>query len=377
MLLGSPEKEPEDLCTAGDFGKPGEDKYSFGTMRQDGKDVPVIVDSNGKVVHTGKFVGKYDIDPAKNTRVAVFPFNSITLKKGQTIDASPRGNDKVSALTSPVALLSRGPVNISGSVRMSGQKGEKGGTFAGDQPPTGNIPGGDGGPGGQEGGKGENQKDGGAGYGPGGGKGGAAGNPAGGGGGGGFGGAGGNGGTGSQGAAGGAGGDADPNDIVDRLQGGSGGGAGGGGGAGMANPGYGSGGGGGGGAIQIGSCKEINIEGSITVNGGEGGPGDLGAGGGGSGGAVVLHAPKISISGSVNAKGGTGGASAQAGEAGGGGGGGKVAVITVPGGFNAGDQKNIHLGGGQQGGRNATNGNDGVFTPSTELHKKCKCPPAK
>jgi hypothetical protein len=79
----------------------------------------------------------------------------------------------------------------------------------------------------------------------------------------------------------------------------------------------------------------------------------------------------------VDAKGGPGGASAPAGEAGGGGGGGKVAVITVPGGFNAGDQKNIHLGGGQQGGKNAANGNDGVVTQSTDLAKKCKCPPAK
>jgi hypothetical protein len=145
----------------------------------------------------------------------------------------------------------------------------------------------------------------------------------------------------------------------------------------MANPGYGSGGGGGGGAPQIGSCKEINIDGNVSVNGGEGGPGDLGAGGGGSGGAVVLHAPKISISGSVDAKGGPGGASVLADEAGGGGGGGKVAVITVPGGFNAGDQKNIHLGGGQQGSKNAANGNDGVVTQSTDLAKKYKCPPAK
>jgi hypothetical protein len=83
-------------------------------------------------------------------------------------------------------------------------------------------------------------------------------------------------------------------------------------------------GGSGGGAMQISVAGNLQLQGTISANGGNGsGTG----GGGGSGGSISINAGSLLGSGSISANGGSG-----AGAIGGGGGGGRIAIIS---GFNA------------------------------------------
>jgi hypothetical protein len=243
--------------------------------------------------------------------IAVFDFSTITVNSSQEF---------VGTGTLPLALLSRGDININGTIDVSA--------------PTSlfnNLPN-SGGPGGF-----------GNDSGPGAGTVGSASNlhvyaaP----GGGGFGGPGGNGGLITPGAnglpivhfAGGAPGGSSYGNLALLLQGGSGGGS--------LNTRAGFlAGGGGGGAIEVGAVGRIKIGGSILANGGNGLSG-------GSGGGIFLHGDSVALSGVLSAEGGS---NDFGDDGGGGGGGGRVAILTEPGGFT-----------GSVGGINVSGGADSTF----------------
>ncbi|MGA2246085.1 MAG: LamG domain-containing protein [Verrucomicrobiota bacterium] len=235
---------------------------------------PVLLDSASNVLYTGVI---YNQGGIFDSNVAVFAFSSIVIGVGVTI--TPSGDN-------PVALLSRGSIDLAGTINASGTNG-------GNQ---GDGFGGAGGPGGGGGGVGS----GGSGQGPGGG-------------GGGFGGLG-NGSWGDGGSFGGQGAGWNPSlpaaptygDLTAYLQGGSGGGA-----SGANLFGTGAGGGGGGGAVELGAGVAITLESTagILVPGGLGGGGEAINTGGGSGGGVFLHAATVTFNGAplVNASGDGGG----------------------------------------------------------------------
>ncbi|MDX2035866.1 MAG: hypothetical protein SFX72_04385 [Isosphaeraceae bacterium] len=365
---------PDKFDSLGTFGVRGHDKYIFDI--KDEKPVLRAGDPMKTVLHTGVFVGRGPLGGG----VAIFDFDSIDLAAGQMIEARDSISDN-NALT-PLVLLSRGDVKISGSIDARGRNGGPGGTvgaFPNNNPPSNHAQGGAGSSGGSPGGQGGPlAADGMTGQGAGGGKGGAS--IGGGGGGGGFGAAGG-GGQSNGGGDGGAGG-AEYGNIERKLEGGSGGGGGGGGGGGMVNAGSGAGGGGGGGAVAIISLKTIEVAGSIDVRGGEGGPGDapgllagFGGGGGGSGGSIYLYGTKVSLAMAaiLEASGGKGGAagSAASAGAGGGGGAGRVLITTMKDGFMGIEgNANIKLAGGEAGGTGASAGSSGT----AEFRTDYACP---
>jgi len=244
------------------------------TVYTSGSNSPDLMDSASNVLYTGVI---YNQGGIFDSNIAVFAFSSISIGAAVMITASG---------TNPVALLSRGSIDLAGTINASGTNG-------------GNQDdgfGGAGGPGGGSGGFGS----GGSGQGPGGG-------------GGGFGGLG-NGSWGDGGSFGGQGAGWNPaltaaptyGDLTAYLQGGSGGGA-----SGANLFGSGAGGGGGGGAVELGSGVAITLEptAGILVPGGVGGGGQAINTGGGSGGGALLHAPTITFNGEpvVNAAGDGGG----------------------------------------------------------------------
>lgn len=79
----------------------------------------------------------------------------------------------------------------------------------------------------------------------------------------------------------------------------------------------------GGGAVQLDISGTLTVNGSITANGGDGGAFSITSGGGGAGGSVYLQAGTLSGSGTISANGGNGG---NATTDGGGGGGGRIAI---------------------------------------------------
>jgi hypothetical protein len=245
--------------------------------------------------------------------IAVFDFSTIKVDSDQVF---------VGTGTLPLALLSRGDINLNGTIDVSA-------------PPAvnNNFPS-PGGPGGFD-----------SAHGPGAG---ASGFPTNNGGfvapgGGGFGGAGGNGGLVTVGPngnpivtfAGGAPGGSSYGNLGILLQGGSGGGN-------IFNRAGLFFGGGGGGAIEVGAVGGITIAGSILANGGSG----MSAASGGSGGGIFLHGDSVALSGVLSAEGGGN----PNFDGGGGGGGGRVDILTGPGGFT-----------GNVGGINVSGGAGGTF----------------
>jgi len=97
-------------------------------------------------------------------------------------------------------------------------------------------------------------------------------------------------------------------------------------------------GGGGGGAIEVGAVGGIIVSGSILANGGS-------AGSGGSGGGIFLHGDSVALSGVLSAQGGGGYSSLSFPLGGGGGGGGQVLIQAGPGGFT-GNVGGINVSGG-------------------------------
>lgn len=119
----------------------------------------------------------------------------------------------------------------------------------------------------------------------------------------------------------------------------------------------------GGGVVRIGSTSTIDIDGTISVDGGLGeGGASTRAGGGGSGGSLYLTTATLSGAGSLSAIGGDGGdRDSGTGSAGGGGGGGIVSVKYVTNtDFDL--VSGVAVSGGSAGANpsNATNGSDGV-----------------
>lgn len=117
-------------------------------------------------------------------------------------------------------------------------------------------------------------------------------------------------------------------------------------------------GGGGGGAIELGAGNrlDVTVDGSISVDGGEGDTDDQHGGGGGSGGAIVLHATFGGLcDGGLSARGGAGGDDGGFGfSEGGGGGGGRITVLTLES-----NCETVVTGGSSP---NGTAGDDGVTT---------------
>jgi uncharacterized repeat protein (TIGR01451 family) len=266
----------------------------------------------------------------------IFMFDSITVPSGATVQGVG---------TFPLILLSRGSVQVGGTIHVNGSNATPTAPSCQANTPS------PGGPGGFAGGRGTtaNPGAGSPGSGPGGGGGGPASTA--GSGGGGYGGAGGAGGSG-----GGAGGVA-YGDLTATFQGGSGGG-----GAGT-NSGdgcQGASGGGGGGALMISAGTDINIAatGVVASYGGNGALSDTGASAGGGGGGVILRAPLVTNNGATRANGGGGGPGGCCG-GGGGGGGGRVLVIGTPAG--AGSYAVAGGGGGSGSGAGAA-GSTGVTT---------------
>jgi hypothetical protein len=356
---------PTSFTSLGTFGVNGVNQYFVGETVTNGVDYPVIVDSTGQTRYTGVFIGNF----FQGTQVAVFDFTSFMLNAGQTLSStSVPNNGNLFTLPSPVALLSLSGMTIAGTITANGGNGTQGALV---KNCNGCGLGGMAYAGGGQGGSVVNGASG-VGGGPSGGGIGQAMNPATGGGGGGFGGGGGNGAA-SGDKAGGAGGAAVVAKLVDKLQGGSGGGAGGGGSANMANPAYSSGGGAGGGAIELSACCDIDITGTINVNGGSGGLGYLGAGGGGSGGGILIAADTVTIgnAGMLLANGGSGGGTGDFGTVGGGGGGGEAYIETAINGFT--NDGMILLNGGPAGSPDAIAGGNGTVDTDTNF-QPCPAP---
>lgn len=213
----------------------------------------------------------------------VFNFTTVNIPSGVTVTF------KKNTQNTPVTILAKGDVTISGTISVNGGNA------------NGRLPG-EGGPGGFTGGvAGGAKASGTGGEGPGGGRGGAGRNDsnewAGGGGGGGYSSGGGGGAANSAPAgSGGAGGGTYGNDRILPLIGGSGGGAGG-----STTGRVGGGGGGGAGGIIIASSGTITINGSVTANGGSGGTYDgWCSGGGGGNGRIRIEAWSNKFSGSFN-----------------------------------------------------------------------------
>jgi hypothetical protein len=278
---------------------------------------------------SGGFLGPPLVTGVFYHGIAVFDFSSITVNSGQVfLGIGP----------SPLALLSRGDININGTIDVSA-------------PPVVNnnlpSPGGPGGFGSSSGpgfgGDGSAPLNGSFFSAPGGG---------------GFGGRGGNGGliTPSPNGspiihfAGGAPGGAGYGNLAISFQGGSGGGS-------LFDKAGFFAGGGGGGAIEVGAVGGITIGGSILADGASGYSG-------GSGGGIFLHGDSVALTGLLSAAGGS--INIPPGEGGGGGGGGgRVAILAEPGGFT-GDVSGINVSGGG-GGTFSTfafsaSGEPGVFT---------------
>lgn len=206
----------------------------------------------------------------------VYHFTSITIGPGVIVRL--RGPELNMA---PVFWLASGPVQIDGTIDLTGENGHPGSLTPGDRRPS--IPGAGGYPGGMGGLNSSPQS--GTGPGRGGAQNGAHG---------------GGGGHDGNGGGGSLGGPSYGNPFLTPLLGGSGGGGG---------ATIGGGGGAGGGAILIASSVSIAVNGSVVANAGSGGPSGSaggGTGGGGSGGAIHLLAPTISGSGMLRA-GGAGG----------------------------------------------------------------------
>ena len=283
---------PVDFQSLGSF-IPGNGTYSINTSG----DAPTL---------TGPGVNFTGVDDP-NSGAAVFDFNTIVIGSSVIVNATG---------LRPLALLSRGNLNVAGQINVSAD-GQTAGPGGGDGGTTRASGGGIGG-----GGPGtvtsippfSSIASGGAG-------------------GGGFGGAGANGNSITyfgQTAAGGRGG-IQYGDLQLHLQGGSGGG---GGGIGSCQP---HSGGGGGGAIELGAVFNVGVVrgGSINANGGDASVSSDENGGGGSGGGILIHAPVVSLGtttapGILSAVGGLGANSdASRGFAfGGGGGGGRVEILT-------------------------------------------------
>ena len=283
---------------------------------------------------TGTFgAGAGGINLSGNT---IFMFDSITVPNGATVQGVG---------TFPLILMSRGSVQVSGTIHVNGSNATPTAPSCQANTPS------PGGPGGFAGGRGTtaNPGAGSPGSGPGSGGGGPAGTP--GSGGGGYGGVGGAGGSG-----GGAGGVA-YGDLTTTFQGGSGGG---GAGTHSGDGCQGASGGGGGGALMISAGVDITIgaTGVVAAGGGSGALSDEGASAGGSGGAVILRAPQVINAGATRANGGGGGAGGCCG-GGGGGGGGRVLVIGTP--VGAGSYA-VAGGGGGSGIGAGTAGSTGVAT---------------
>ncbi len=258
--------------------------------------------------------------------IAVFDFSTITVNSNQVfVGAGAPLNALPGGL--PLALLSRGDINVNGTIDVSARD-----PFGGPGGYSGGFSGG-GGPG--AGANGQNTLDtNGSGI---------TSSP----GGGGFGGSGGNGGFASfsHGSPtgvipfGGAPGGGSYGNLANSLQGGSSGGT-----STLSRAGGPFPGGGGGGAIEVGAVGGITVRGSILANGGF-------YASGGSGGGIYLHSDSVALLGVLSAQGG--GSSAPGG--GGGGGGGRVLIQAGPGGFN-----------GNVGGINISGGNGSSFDPFSE-----------
>jgi hypothetical protein len=257
--------------------------------------------------------------------VAVFTFDSISIGPGVTIRAT--GSRPVALLShNSFELMNGGEIDVSGAwvegQSVAGAGGGNGGVTFGGGPGGGAIGYGGGGGGG-------------AGFGA---NGGAGGSP-----------------------SGGAGGISYGN-LAGLLQGGSGG-------AGASTvidvPG-----GAGGGGLEIGASGAVTIAGVIKANGYEGA--DSYGAGGGSGGGVLIHGSIVTLSGVINAAGGAGGYASGQGGGGGGGGGGRVHVLTEPGGFIMETGFVVVTGGGSGGAPNGQSGGSsamvvGVLTPWPDL----------
>jgi len=280
-----------------------------------------IIDTSGTPMLSGPGGGAIGFVTADN--VAVFTFDSISIGADVTIRATG---------SRPVALLSHSSFEL-----MTGGEIDVSGAYVGGQ----SVAGAGGGSGGVE-----------IGGGPGGGAGGgASGNGSGGGG------FGANGGAGG-GPSGGAGGISYGN-LAGLLQGGSGG-------AGDAYTVPAVPGGAGGGGLEIGASGPVTIAGVIKANGYEGA--DSFGAGGGSGGGILVHGQTVTLSRVINAAGGAGGDASGQGGGGGGGAGGRVHVLTEPGGFVTETGFIVATGGGNGGAPNGYSGGSstmivGVLTP--------------